>query len=121
MLSINFVYAQKKITHTQNSALMAEGNPKSPRSSAKELSDSDTSQEEQVNPMLRTSEEERHYGTIHGSHTHTHTQIALSHSRAQTNPTVERGPSHNVRIKKLPKDKAKDKSTQTAKVTKQAK
>ena len=63
--------------------------------------------------MLRTSAEERHYGTIHGSALAT--QIALSHSRAQTNPTAERGPSHKVRIKKLPKDKAKDKSTQTPK------
>ena len=95
--------------HTQNSALMAEGNPKSPKSPTKELSDSDTSEKVQVNPILRTSEEERHYRTIHGSAIAT--QIALRHSRAQTNPTVERGPSHKVRIKKLPKDKAEDKST----------
>ena len=46
---------------------MAEVNPKSLKPPTKELSDSDTSEEEQVNPMLRTSEEERHYGTIHGS------------------------------------------------------
>ena len=98
---------------------MAEGNPKSQKSPTKELSDSDTSEEEQVNPMLRTSEEERHYGTIHGSALAT--QIALSHSRAQTNPAVKRGPSHKVRIKKLPKDKAEDKSTQTSKETKQTK
>ena len=97
----------------QNSALMAEGNPKSPKSPTKELSDSDTSEEEQVNPVLRTSEEERHYGTIRGSALVT--QIALSHSRAQANPTVERGPSCKVRIKKLPKEKAEDKSTQTSK------
>ena len=103
----------------QNSALMAEGNPKSPKDPSKELGDSDTSEEEQVNPILRTSEEERHYKTIHGSALAT--QIALSHSRAQTNPTVERGPSHKVRIKKLPKDKAEDKSTQTSKETKQTK
>ena len=89
---------------------MAEGNPKSPKSPTKELSDSDTSEEEQVNPILRTSEEERHYGTICGSVLPT--QIALSHSRAQVNPTVERGPSCKVRIKKLPKEKAQDKSTQ---------
>ena len=57
-------YAQKRTRHTRNSALMAEGNPKSP---TKELSDSDNSEEEQVNPMFRTSEEERHYGTVHGS------------------------------------------------------
>ena len=92
-----------------NSGLMAEGNPKSPKSPTKQLSDSDTSEEDQVNPVLRTSEEERHYGTILGSALAT--QIALSHSRAQNNPTVERGPSCKVRIKKLPKDKAKDKAT----------
>ena len=71
---------------------------KKSKSPTKELSDSDTSEEEQVNPMLRTSEEERHYGTIHDSALVT--QKALSHSKAQTNPTVERGPSHKVRIKK---------------------
>ena len=95
---------------------MAEGNPKSPKSPTKELSDSDTSEEEQVNHILRTSEEERHYGTIHGSALTT--QIARSHSRAQVNPTVERGPSHKVRIKKLSKVKAEDKSAQTSKETK---
>ena len=88
MLSIDCAYVQKNPRQVQNSALMAEGNPKSP---TKELSDSDTSEEEQVNPILRTSQEERHYGTIHGSALAT--QIALSHSRAQANPTVERGPS----------------------------
>ena len=69
--------------------------------------------------MLRSSQEERHYGTIHGSALAT--QIALSHSRAQTNPMVKRGPSRKVRFKKLPKDKAEDKSTQTSKKTKQTK
>ena len=103
----------------QNSALMAEGNLKSPKSPTKQLSDSDTSEEEQVNPVLRTSKEERHYRTIHGLALAT--QIALSHSRAQTNPTVERGPSCKVRIKKLPQDKAKDKSIQTSRETKQTK
>ena len=87
MPSINFIYAQKRTKQHTNSALMAEGNTKSPKSPTKELSDSDTSEEEQVNPILRTSEEERHYGTIHGSALVT--QIALSHSRAQCNPTVE--------------------------------
>ena len=97
---------------------MTEGNPKSPKGPTKELSDSDTSEEEQVNPILRTFEQERHYGTTHSSALAT--QIALSHSRAQTNPTVKRGPSHKVRIKKLPKDKAEDKSTQTTKDIKQS-
>ena len=76
---------------THHSTLMAEGNPKSPN---KQLSDSDTSEEEQVKPMLKTSEEERHYRTIHGSALVT--QIAISHSRAQANPTVERGPEPKI-------------------------
>ena len=89
---------------------MAEGNPKNPKSPTKKLSDTDTSDEEQINPVLKTSEEERHYGTIPGSALAT--QIVLSHSRAQANPTVEIGPSCKVRIKKLSKEKAEDKSTQ---------
>ena len=112
MLSIDYVYAQKRTRYKPNSALMAEGKPKSP---TKQSSDTDTSDEEQVNPVLRTSEEERHYRTIPGSALAT--QITLSHSRAQANPTVRRGPSHKVRIK-LPKDKAQDKSTQTSKENK---
>ena len=99
MLSISFIYAQKRMRYTQNSALMAEGNPKGPKSPTKELSDRHTSEEEQVNIMLRTSEEERHYRTIHGSALAT--QIALSHCRAQTNPAIERGPSFKVRFKKI--------------------
>ena len=43
----------------QNSVLMAEGKPKSPKSPTKQLSDSDTSEEEQVNPVQRTSEEKK--------------------------------------------------------------
>ena len=63
--------------------------------------------EEPINPILKTSVEERHYGTIPGSALAT--QAALSHSRAQANPTVERGPSSKVRVKKLPEEKATDK------------
>ena len=83
---------------------MAEGNPEKPKSPTKQLSDSDTSDEEQINPVLKTSEEKRHYGTIPGSALAT--QIVLRHSRAQANPIVERGPSHKVRVKKLLKEKA---------------
>ena len=90
---------------------MVEGNPKKPKSPNRQLSDSDTSYEEPVSPILKTSVEERHYRTIPGSALAT--KIALSHSRAQANPTVERGPSHKVTVKKLPKEKATDKSTQT--------
>ena len=92
---------------------MAEGNPEKPKSPNKQLSDSDTSDEEPINPILKTSVEERHYGTIPGLALAT--QAFLSHSFAEANPTVERGPSHKVRVKKLPKEKAADKSTQTEK------
>ena len=54
-----------------------------------QLSDSDTPDEE-VDPQLYTSEEERIYGTIRGSAQAT--QASLSHTRVQSNPTVERGP-----------------------------
>ena len=99
--------------HKVNHQQMAEGNLEKLKSPNKQLSDSDTSDEEQINPILKTSVEEKHYGTIPGSALAT--QIALSHSRAQVNPTLERGPSCKVRVKKLPKEKAEDKSTQTEK------
>ena len=53
------------------------------------FSDSDTPDEE-VDPQLRTSEEERIYGMIRGFMQAT--QAALLHTRVQSNPTVERGP-----------------------------
>ena len=53
------------------------------------LSDSNTPDEE-VDPHLCTSEEERIYGMIKGSTQAT--QAVLSHTRAQSNPMVERGP-----------------------------
>ena len=75
-----------------------------------QLSDSNTPDEE-TDPQLCTSEEERNYGMIRGS-AHT-TQVALSHSRVQTNPTIERGPLQRPKIKKLPRDEAAEKGTQT--------
>ena len=74
------------------------------------LSDSDTSEEE-VNPQLHTSEEERIYGMIKGSAQAT--QAALSHTRVQSNPMVERGPLRQPKIKKLSKERAIEKATQT--------
>ena len=56
-----------------------------------QLSDSDTPDVE-VYPQLRTSEEERIYGMIRGSTVAM--QAALSHTRAQSNLMVERGPPH---------------------------
>ena len=76
---------------------------------SEQLSDSNTPDEE-VDPRLHTSEEERIYGTIRGSAQAT--QAALSHTKAQTNPTVERGPPRRPKIKKLSKDKAAKKATQ---------
>ena len=67
------------------------------------LSDSESSEEE-VNPHLCTSEEERLYGTIKGSAQATH--AALSHTRVQSNPMVERGPPKQPKIEKLSKERA---------------
>ena len=53
------------------------------------LSDSKSSEDE-VNPHLRTSQEERVYGTIKGSVQAT--QTALFHTTMQCKPMVERGP-----------------------------
>ena len=71
------------------------------------------------NKQILSLVEERHYGTIPGLALAT--QITLSHSRTQANPTGEREPSHKVRVKKLPKEKTEDKSTQTEKQKKQTK
>ena len=60
-----------------------------PNNQSKYLSDSD-SDDNDIDPRLKTSLEERQYNTIPGSAIAT--QIALGHSRAQVNPTVERGP-----------------------------
>ena len=78
---------------------------------------SESSEEEDTIPQhLKTSIEEREYGTIPGSATAT--SVALSFTRAQCNPTVERGPpkkKEKTKVKKLPKEKAADKETQTPK------
>ena len=74
------------------------------------LSDSKSSEDE-VDPHLCTSQEERVSGTIKGSMQAT--QAVLSHTTAQCNPTVERGPLKQPKIKKLSKEQASDKTTQT--------
>ena len=60
MLSTSYIYAQQKTRQKVNHQQMSEGNPKKPKSPTKQLSDSDTSDEEQINPVLKTSIEERH-------------------------------------------------------------
>ena len=74
------------------------------------ISDSDTSDEESLPPRFPTTNEERHYNTIPSSATAN--RAVLSHSTAQANSTVERGPP-KTKVKKLPQDKAKDKTSQT--------
>ena len=79
-----------------------------PNSQKRYLSDSDFDNNK-INPRLKTSIEERQYNTIPGSAIAT--RIALSHSRVQVNPTVERGPPRQkVKIKK---SSTKDKKAET--------
>ena len=68
-------------------SLMAEKTQEDLASQSKSLTDSDTSDDTEVNPRFKTSVKERQYNTIPGSVTAT--QIVLHHSRAQANPTVE--------------------------------
>ena len=89
---------------------MAEEKIPKTKAQSNQLSDSNTPDEE-ADPRLRTFEKERSYGMIRGSAQAT--QATLSHSRAQTNLTVERGPPCRPKIKKLSKDKAAEKGTQT--------
>ena len=88
---------------------MAENNPPQKKTPTDYILDSESSDEE-LNQHLRTSQEERLYDTIKGS-AHS-TQAALSYTMAPCNPTVERGPDRKPKIKPLPKEKAKDKTTQ---------
>ena len=97
---------------TMKRYLMAEKKQEEPTNSSKSLTDSDTLDDIEVNPRFKTSVEEREYNTMPGSAIAT--CIALSHSRAQVNLTVEHGALlQKTKIKKLPTDKAKDKATQT--------
>ena len=74
------------------------------------LSDSESSEDE-VNPHLRTSQEERVFGTLKGSTQAT--QAALFHTTTQCNPTMPRGPLKQPKIKNLSKEQAADKTMQT--------
>ena len=68
---------------------MAEKKAQKTKVQSDQLSDSDTPDEE-VDLQLCTSEDERIYRMIRGSTQAT--QAALSHTRVQSNLTVERGP-----------------------------
>ena len=88
---------------------MAESNQKKKKIPTDYISDSESSEEE-TNQYLRTSQEERLYHTIKGSAQAT--QAALAHTTAQCNPTVERGPAKQLKIKPSPKGQASDKMIQ---------
>ena len=88
---------------------MAESNQKKKKIPTDYISDSESSEEE-TNQYLHTSQEERLYHTIKGSAKAT--QAALVHTMAQCNPTVERGPAKQPKIKPSPKGQASNKMTQ---------
>ena len=88
---------------------MVEKKVQKTKSESDYLSDSESSEDE-VNPHLCTSQEERVYGTIKGSAQAA--RAALSHTTAQSNPMVERGPPKQPKIKKLSKEQAVNKATQ---------
>ena len=79
------------------------------------LTDSESSEEDTIPQHYKTTTEERDYGTVPGSAAAT--SAALSYTQAQCNPTVERGPvkKRKTKVKKLLKEKATDKQTQTSK------
>ena len=110
-LFMSYVYVLQTVILKKNLYQMAEGKDKELTNLNKQLSDSATSDDEPVNPKLNTSVEERQYGTIPGLALAT--QAALSYTCAQENPTVEYRPSHTKTIKKLTKEQAAEKSTQT--------
>ena len=89
---------------------MVEKDPKKVQIPNDYISDSNSSEEE-TSLHLRTSPEERLYHTVKGSAQAT--QVALAHIMAQCNPTVKRGPAKQPKIKKLPKEQASNKVTQT--------
>ena len=83
---------------------MVEKKPQKTKTQNDYISDSDAS-EDKVSPHLRTSQEERLYGTIKGSAQVT--QAALAHTMAQCNLMVERG------LLRQPKNQASEKVMQT--------
>ena len=103
------IYVHKK---RKNRSWMAE-KKEEPVSQSKLLSDSDSSDDNEVNPRLKTSVEERQYFTI--PELVIATWIALSYSRMQANPTVVRGPPHQkVKVNKSSAEKTKAEASSTS-------
>ena len=89
---------------------MVEKSPKKTQIPDDYLSDNDSSKDE-TSSHLCTSPEERLYHTVKGSAQAT--QTALAYTMVQCNPIVKRGPAKQPKIKKLSKEQASDKLTQT--------
>ena len=66
MLFMSYIYVLQTVIPKKNLHHMAEGKDKKPTNLNKQLSDSDSLDDEPINPKLKTSVEERHYGTIPG-------------------------------------------------------
>ena len=83
-----------------------------PISQSKFLTDSDSSDDNEVDTRFKISVEERQCSTILGSAIATH--IALSYSRVQANPTMERGPPcQKVKVNKSSAEKTKAEANST--------
>ena len=95
---MSYVYVPQTVISKKNLHQMAEGKDKKSTTPNKQLRDNDTTDDEPINPNLKTSA--------------LATQAALSHSCTQANPTMEQGSSHTKRVKKLTKVQAADKFTQ---------
>ena len=89
---MSYIYVPQTGITRKNLHQVAEGKDEKPTNLNKHLSDSDILDDKPINPKLKTSVEERHYGTTPGLVLAT--QAALNHTRAQANPTVECRPSH---------------------------
>ena len=97
--------------HMKNRSLMVKKETE-PNNQSKYLSDSD-SDDNKTNPRLKTSIEKRQYNTIPGSAIAT--CIALSYSRAQVNPTIERGsPCQKAKTNKPSAEETKAETNSTS-------
>ena len=67
MFFMSYVYVPQTAINKKNLHQMAEGKNEKPMNPNNQLSDSDTSDDKPINSILKTSVEERHYGTIPGS------------------------------------------------------
>ena len=81
---MSYIYVPQTVIPKKNLHQMAEGKDKELINLNKQLSDSDTLDDKPINPKLKTSVEERQYGTIPGlalatqaAHRHVHKQTLL--------------------------------------------